>query len=891
MSVSAIRRSIRHYFLHRPKSWLTSIELGGIVIVLLWIGIAVKHLENRALDLDGEKRDLQNFALLFEENVLRSIGEMDKALLYLRRSIEMTKGQVDYGSIVGTADILSNLIVQVAIIDANGIMRASNVGPQPAPATDLSDREHYRFHVGNDTDQLFISKPLIGRASGKWSVQLTRRFLQQDGTFGGVVVASFDPDHFKKFYGRVDLGQGATYLLIGTDGVVRASSSNLGAASSLGQSHSPSIQLNWLNNAPSDTFWDASATKGGPELVIQRRVAGHPLNVIARVPQQTVFADSTRNLHMMSVVGILFSLLIASVTRRAWILELQGKQKADQLQLTLEHMSQGIMMVTKDLVVPIINRKCIEILDLPPAFQNTPPTFDEMVRYQKSCGEFAHSKLPKGLDPLDAYGPHDAAGLFETYERVRPNGTVIEVRSTRLSDGGFVRTFSDITQRRQAQCRADRLASEDALTELANRRTLIATLDKLLAEHTATEAKVSPSFAVLYLDLDRFKMVNDTLGHAVGDQLLKAVAQRLRNSLRPKDFIARLGGDEFAVLLASRDYEDNPKTVAQRLVDTISQSYNIDGHQISIGVSIGIAMGPNDGQTSNQLLIAADLALYTAKAAGRCTYRLFTKEMNDGVEARLQMETDLRKAVEAKKLELNYQPIINLQKNTIVGFEALVRWRHPIHGNVSPDKFIPIAEDCGLIGVLGEWVLVEACRQAANWPKELKIAVNLSPSQFSNPDLAAMIQRILCETGLPPERLEVEITEGLLMRNTEINLTTLQRLKDLGVRVAMDDFGTGYSSLAYLQSFDFDKIKVDRSFVSKLGSNASSSAIVRAVIDIAGSRGMLTTAEGVETEAQRASLAALGCDEAQGYLFSRPVPLGDVPRLITNWIPHLRDVA
>ncbi len=891
MRLREVRRAIKRVALWRRKSWLGSTSLGVAMVCALWLGIVTKHTENRAIDLAGAKRDLQNVTLLFEENVLRSIGEMDKALLYLRRSIEAGKGNHDFHSIVSTTDILSTLIVQVAIIDANGIMRASNVGPQPAPATDLSDREHYRFHIGRTTDDLFISKPVIGRASGKWSVQLTRRFLMPDGTFGGVVVASFNPAHFESFYGRIDLGKGASYALLGADGIVRASGGDPDERFRLGQDLSATSLFPILKKDKLEPFWESGAESATSQLFGLRKVAGHPVVVSASLPERTVYGDSEHNAYIMLVAGLLLTLLILWATRRAWLSEMQVKEKAEQLQLTLDHMSQGIMMVTRDLQIPILNRKSLDLLDLPRSFLHSPPRFDELVALQEQRGEFTNADLPEKMGALEAFGPSDVIGRFEMYERVRPDGTVIEVRSSRLRNGGFVRTFSDITQRRRAQVQADRMASEDTLTGLANRRTLMQHLDMVLQERMSQDASEPHPFAVLYLDLDRFKFVNDTQGHAVGDKLLLAVAERLKASLRQNDFIARLGGDEFAIVLSSSEPAERPEIVAQRLVDAIGRSYDIDSHQLLIGASIGIAIGPDNGQTGNELLIAADLALYAAKAAGRATYRFFSNEMNEGLKVRQQIETDLREAIVNEKLELHYQPIIHLQNNAIVGFEALARWRHPVNGMVPPDKFIPIAEECGLIQVLGQWVLQEACRQAAKWPKHLTVAVNLSPVQFANPGLAGMIERILAETGLEPARLEVEITEGLLMKNSDSNLATLQRLKDLGVRIAMDDFGTGYSSLGYLQSFPFDRIKVDRSFVSKLGSNASSSAIVRAVVDIAGSRGMHTTAEGVETEAQRQGLAMLGCDEAQGYLFSKPVPLDGVTKLIAEWAPQLKSAA
>lgn len=861
-------------------SWLSSTVPGALLIVMLWAGIAVKYMDNRQSDIAGAQRDNENFALLFEENVLRSIGEMDKALLYLRRLIESTNGPIDFHSAVGTTDILSELIVQVAIIDERGIMRASNVGPQPAPPTDLSDREHFLFHLTNASDRLFISKPLIGRASGKWSVQLTRRFKKPDGSLGGVVVASFNPEHFTKFYGRIDLGLGAAFTLVGTDGVVRATGGDTETEHGLGKDLRGTELMARVGAGVNGSYVDAVSMPGAPRLSAVRRVAGHPLAVSVSVSKRAVLNDSQANLLSTVFAGLGLSAMIAAVTWRARKSELTVKRNSRQLRLTLAHMSQGIMMVMQDMSIPVMNAKCAELLDLPAKFISAPPRFDELMTYLEQRGEFSKTALPDNLGLLEYYGPKDAVGQFELYERVRPDGTVLEVRSARLDDGGFVRTFSDVTRRRHAQLEANRLASEDVLTGLANRRVLSETVDELIASH---RNKADGKFAILCLDLDRFKAVNDTHGHAAGDRLLQAVAQRLREMLRSSDVIARIGGDEFAVLIATADQLSTVEAVASRIVEALSRPYEIDGHQILIGASVGIALGPVDGETTNDLLIAADLALYSAKAAGRGTYRFFDRKMNEEIKERRQIETDLREAISDGKLELHYQPIINLKRNTISGFEALARWTHPVSGPIPPDKFIPIAEDSGLILPLGEWALQEACRQAAKWPDEMSVAVNLSPLQFASPGLALMVERILEETKLAPHRLELEITEGLLMRNTQATIETLHGLKKIGLRIAMDDFGTGYSSLSYLQSFPFDRIKVDRSFVAQLGEERTSSTVVRAIVDIAASRGMHTTAEGVETEEQRATLAGLGCDEAQGYLLGRPVPIAKVAAVIAMW--------
>ncbi len=873
----------------QTRSWFSVTLFGVIMVILLWIGVAAKHFENRANDLDNYRRDTENVALLFEENVLRSIGEMDKALLYLRRTIEQTAPPRDFHAIVGTSDILSELIVQVAIIDADGILRASNVGPQPAPPTDLSDREHFRFHREHDTDILFISKPLIGRASGRWSVQLTRRLSNPDKSFAGVVVASFNPDHFAKFYGRIDLGPGASFALVGTDGIVRAAGGYRSVSMfALGQDTTGSPLFARIAQGQDGSFTEFDETTKTEKLVMIRKVVGHVLAVVVSVSEQAIYGTSTANLRMYLLTGFALTLMVAAATWQARKAESQVKLKARQLTLTLEHMSQGIIMVTSDLSIPIMNGKCAELLGLPPETVSRPPNFEALIRDLTERGEFAELALPETLTPMEVFGPRDAAGKFDMYERTRPNGTVLEVRSARIEDGGFVRTFTDVTNRRKAQSEADRLASQDVLTGLANRRVMSDALDRLTK---STLDRPAASFAILCLDLDRFKIVNDTQGHAVGDLLLKAVADRMRRSVRSTDLVARLGGDEFAVLMETIDREQSPEVVAERLVETLSRPYEIEGHQLLIGASVGIAIGTIDGTTTNEVLIAADLALYAAKAAGRGTYRFFRKEMNEEIKARQRIETDLREALRLEQLELYYQPIVRLADRAIVGFEALARWNHPINGVITPDKFIPVAEECGLIEMLGGWALREACRQATHWPDHMRVAVNLSPLQFASPDLPRTVETVLGETGLAATRLELEITEGLLIRNTERTLDTLHRLKALGVRIAMDDFGTGYSSLSYLQSFPFDKIKVDRSFVSGVNTTPHASTVVRSVIDIANVLGMTTTAEGVETEDQCGCLLTLGCDEAQGYLFGRPQRAADAVRLIAVGSAALPKVA
>ena len=567
--------------------------------------------------------------------------------------------------------------------------------------------------------------------------------------------------------------------------------------------------------------------------------------------------------------------------------EARARQNAEQLKLTLEHMNQGIMLVTKDGAIPVINKKCGELLDLSGA--DGAPRFAAFPML--AAGRRVHQA---GADDEDSEGCDSSAVSpeCEFSERIGPDGSVIEVRSTPLPDGGMVQTFTDVTTRRQAESHIARLASEDPLTGLPNRRVFRTKIEKLCG--SGSDANAQPrDFAVLFLDLDRFKAINDTLGHRVGDMLLVEVAQRLRTSLSldkvsartvlPRRVLARLGGDEFAIVLPAFDSAAAIETLAYAIVETIGRPYEIDGHHIRSSVSIGIAIGPRDGKSADDILMAADLALYAVKTSGRGTYLFYQPVMNHEVNDRRQIEMDLREAIEQNALHLEYQPIIDLRRNAVVGFEALARWRHATRGAISPADFIPIAEDSGLILPLGEWALREACTQAARWPNELKIAVNLSPVQFSLANFPDIVLGILADTGLAPERLVLEITERLFISDIDKALAILHRLKALGIGIAMDDFGIGYSSLSLLRSFPFDRIKIDRSFVSDLGENTQTNVIVQAVIIIARSLGMTTVAEGVEAPGQQRVLTALGCDAVQGYLYSAAVPIERVSALIAKW--------
>ncbi len=445
------------------------------------------------------------------------------------------------------------------------------------------------------------------------------------------------------------------------------------------------------------------------------------------------------------------------------------------------------------------------------------------------------------------------------------NGRTIMMQHHPMKDGGWVSTHEDVTEQRQNEARIRHLARHDALTDLPNRIEFLEQMAK--AESGLSRGEMA---AVLYIDLDHFKAVNDTLGHAVGDEVIKQASARLWGTTRETDVLARLGGDEFALLMRPIASAADAARVADRIIKSIAAPMMIGGHQIEIGASVGIAIGPSDGVKTDALVKNADLALYKAKSEGRSTFHFFEPGMDAQLQQRRSIEAGLRLALQRNELRLVFQPLLGVPENRVTCVEALLRWDHDGR-TISPTEFIPIAEETGLIVAVGEWVLREACMSAASWPGDVRVAVNLSPIQFKNRDLVGTVRNALAEARIPPTRLELEITESLLLSENETTLHALHELRAMGVRISMDDFGTGYSSLSYLRSFPFDKIKIDRSFMRDLVERADSQAIMQAVIGLGKSLGMTTTTEGVETERQLQLVCELGVDEVQGFLFSPPL--------------------
>jgi diguanylate cyclase (GGDEF)-like protein/PAS domain S-box-containing protein len=539
-----------------------------------------------------------------------------------------------------------------------------------------------------------------------------------------------------------------------------------------------------------------------------------------------------------------------------------------RLDAALDNMSQGLCLFDAQHRLEVINRRFFEIFGLPRDKIQPGSTFREILELsvagQNRGGKPADELLEELTDSLrrNAQGTH----FYELN-----GGRVIACTYNTTSDGGWVATYEDVTERHQAEAKIMHMARHDALTNLPNRL--------LFREKMEQSLDRGEQFAVLFIDLDRFKSVNDTLGHPVGDALLCAVTKRLQLAVRGADTVARLGGDEFAIIQIGARPTDATE-LAGRIIESISESFDVVGHQVVIGTSVGIAVAPTDGTEPDQLLRNADMALYRAKGEGRGTYHFFQQEMDAQMQARRCLELDLRKALLAGEFEIYYQPLIDLASDKISGFEALVRWNHPERGLIGPDDFIPVAEEIGLIVPIGDWVLKQACRDAVAWPGKLTVAVNLSAVQFRHPTLALSVIGALGASGLAASRLELEITETVLLQDNRTVLDVLHQIRELGVRISMDDFGTGYSSLSYLRSFPFDKIKIDRSFIRELGKDNDCVAIIRAITRLGRSLGMITTAEGVETEEQLVILRAEGCTQVQGYLFSQPKPVAEIPAMI-----------
>jgi len=543
------------------------------------------------------------------------------------------------------------------------------------------------------------------------------------------------------------------------------------------------------------------------------------------------------------------------------------------LSIAVNNIPQGLVLYDASARIIICNQRYIEMFGLSPEVVKQGCTMQRLISHRKETGSFDGD-----VDEFcNAIIRNVSLGKSTRQLTEAPGGRAIEIVNQPLKGGGWVATIEDITLRTRADEKIAHMAHYDALTDLSNR-----VLFRERLEQALKAIRPGEQLAVMYVDIDEFKSINDALGHPIGDELLQGVADRLRGCLKETDVAARLGGDEFAVIQTAVKSQSEASHLVECIYAAIREPFECTGHLITTDASIGIALAPGDGLDLDQLLKNADLALYGAKGDGRRTYRFFEAGMDARAKTRRSLELELRQAINDGSLEAYYQPVVTLDHGKVSCCEALLRWRHPERGMISPAEFIPIAEETGLINQLGHWGLHTACAEAVNWPDDIRVAVNVSPVQFKSQTLALNVAAALAASGLAASRLELEITEAVLIRDDEMALEVLHQLRALGVRIALDDFGTGYSSLSYLQRFPFDKIKIDRSFVRDIASAVASSSIVEAVVNIAAASNMTTTAEGVETEQQRELLRVLGCTEMQGYLFSPAIPAVEIRQLLRS---------
>ena len=570
-----------------------------------------------------------------------------------------------------------------------------------------------------------------------------------------------------------------------------------------------------------------------------------------------------------------FIAVMSDITR---MIEQAERLEATNLRLdtALDNMSHGLCLFDAEGRLAVVNARYFEIFHLPPGSVRPGITIRELIAVRVAHGNHPGASIEDLVnEKLSRVGRRGPA----IFTMPIANRRVLSVSLRPAPNGGWAATYEDVTERRLAEEQVAFMARHDALTRLPNRTLFAERMQQAIAQLHGDFR-----FAVFCLDLDRFKEVNDTWGHAIGDELLRAVGDRLRSCVRSSDTICRLGGDEFAILKMASHTREEMVSFARRIIDVTSQPYDLDGCRATVGVSVGIAVAPDDGRSADMLIRNADTALYRAKTEGRGAWRFFEPQMDARIRARRVLGHDMQEALARGEFELRYQPVFDLSNERVCGLEALLSWRHPIRGSVPPSEFIPLAEELGFIVPLGTWVLHQACREAMHWPPHVTVAVNVSSAQFRTDQLVQTVQDALEATGLAAGRLKIEITETVLLSHSPATLDTMRTLRAMGVGISLDDFGTGYSSLSYLGSFPIDQIKIDQSFIRNL-SESGSVAIVRAIIGLAASLGMRVVAEGVETAEQLEWLRAERCEEVQGYLLSEPLRPADVPFLLKRAWP------
>ncbi|MCC6780315.1 MAG: EAL domain-containing protein [Hyphomicrobiales bacterium] len=1002
--------SIRGLCRFARSLWQTATYLGLALIVCIWIGVVLLSEEARRRAIDNGVREGGNLTRIFEQYISNLIRGADSALLVLRDAYERQPETFDIRRWIDRAKLQNELVIQFGVAGADGIVRHSSMSA--TPSLDINDREYFRALAETSADELSISKPLVGRISGRSTIQLVRRIRARDGTFGGVIYASLDIRQLEKFYNSINVGPEGIVSLTGLDGVVRARSGPRSAATELiGRSVPYARFLNVHREVPVGSYWSVKDPRHQLDdirrLISYRVLDGLPLVAVVGLAERDILAPAEASAANYRTIGAALTvfvlvMIVLGGVRKMRIIAATEALHQSKASLTrtnalfdtaLNNISQGLCMFDGSARLSVCNRRYLEMYLLSPEIVKPGCTLRELMEHRRAVGLLSEDPELYAQEILDRVVRNDTrvrlitardgrivrainhpipgGGWVSTHEDITDRhlaelglaeanrqltaqqwaidqavmvstsdarGRIVYVNDSLCRTSGFSRerllgqTHSlfrsgvhrdefyadmyrrisrgevwraemcnkaadgslywtdttivprlgpdgkpdafmairvDVTARKQAESQIEFLARHDPLTGLVNRAVFLEEIERSLAGLRTG----GPRFAVMLIDLDHFKDVNDMLGHASGDSLLEIVARRLRERARHSDVVARLGGDEFALLTTdSDDAREHALILANSLLTTITATYDLGGQEAVIGASIGIAVAEDGDSEAGQLLKRADIALYKVKSEGRDGVCFFDGALEREAHSRAQLVIDLWKAMQRGEFELYYQPIVDLTTGAVCCMEALVRWRHPVRGLVLPGEFIAMAEESGAITVLGDWILRNACADAACWPPHVKVSVNLSPAQFRKGGLVEAVTGALTDSRLSAERLELEITESVLIQKSEANFALLYQLRSLGVSIVLDDFGTGYASLSYLRLFPFDKIKIDRSFVNEMSSNADSAAIVCAVAGLARNLEMDTTAEGVETVEQLELLRVAGCRQAQGYLFARPRP-------------------